>query len=137
MQIKMVDLHRQYQTIKHDIDAAIQSVVESADFILGAAVSEFESHLARYLKVQYAIGCASGTDALQIALMALGIGRDDEVTIPGPRATVESGFESFLWLLVGVFYSVVRLSAHESNSGHSEEGSFVWCIGCKFPSRDG
>ncbi len=79
MQIKMVDLNRQYQMIKHEMDAAIQSVVDSTDFILGAPVREFESELANYLKVQHTIGCASGTDALQIALMALGIGTGDEV----------------------------------------------------------
>jgi dTDP-4-amino-4,6-dideoxygalactose transaminase len=79
MQIKMVDLNRQYQMIKHDIDMAIQSVVDSADFILGPPVTDFESELANYLKVQHTIGCGSGTDALQIALMALGIGTDDEV----------------------------------------------------------
>lgn len=79
MQIKMVDLSRQYQMIKHEMDAAIQSVLDSTDFILGAPVREFESELANYLNVQHTIGCASGTDALQIALMALGIGIGDEV----------------------------------------------------------
>lgn len=92
MQIKMVDLNRQYQTIKHDVDVAIQSVVDSTDFILGAPVRDFESELANYLKVQHTIGCASGTDALQIALMALGIGTGDEVmTTPFTfAATVET-----------------------------------------------
>ncbi len=79
MQIKMVDLSRQYQMIKHEMDAAIQSVLDSTDFILGTPVREFESELANYLNVQHTIGCASGTDALQIALMALGIGIGDEV----------------------------------------------------------
>ena len=79
MHIKMVDLSRQYQMIKHEMDAAIQSVLDSTDFILGTPVREFESELANYLNVQHTIGCASGTDALQIALMALGIGIGDEV----------------------------------------------------------
>jgi dTDP-4-amino-4,6-dideoxygalactose transaminase len=79
MQIKMVDLSRQYQMIKHEMDAAIQSVLDSTDFILGTPVREFESELANYLNVKHTIGCASGTDALQIALMALGIGIGDEV----------------------------------------------------------
>ena len=79
MQIKMVDLSRQYQMIKHEMDAAIQSVLDSTDFILGTPVREFESELANYLNVQHTIGCASGTDALQIALMALGIGIGDEI----------------------------------------------------------
>ena len=77
--IKMVDLQRQYNSIKQPIDLAIRSVVEKSDFIMGRAVADFESKLCDYLKVKYAIGCASGTDALQIALMASGIGDGDEV----------------------------------------------------------
>ncbi len=79
MQIKMVDLHRQYLSIKPEIDAAIQSVLSATDFIMGSAVREFEAGLAAYLRVKHAVGCASGTDALQVAMMALGIGRGDEV----------------------------------------------------------
>lgn len=75
----MVDLQRQYNSIKQPIDLAIRSVVEGSDFIMGRAVTDFESNLCDYLKVKYAIGCASGTDALQIALMASGIGNGDEV----------------------------------------------------------
>jgi dTDP-4-amino-4,6-dideoxygalactose transaminase len=77
--IKMLDLHRQYLTIKQEIDGAIQSVLDSCEFIQGAAVRDFESQLAHYLQARFVIGCASGTDALQIALMALGIGPGDEV----------------------------------------------------------
>lgn len=79
MQIKMVDLHRQYLSIKDEIDQAIQSVLTTTDFIMGAAVREFEADLATYLEAKHAVGCASGTDALQVAMMALGIGRGDEV----------------------------------------------------------
>jgi dTDP-4-amino-4,6-dideoxygalactose transaminase len=79
MQIKMVDLHRQYLSIKAEIDEAIQSVVTATDFIMGSAVREFESDLAAYLGAKHAVGCASGTDALQVAMMAQGIGRGDEV----------------------------------------------------------
>ena len=78
-QVKMVDLHRQYLSIKQEIDGAIQSVLEGTDFILGGAVRKFELELAEYLGVAHAIGCASGTDALQVAMMALGIGPGDEV----------------------------------------------------------
>ena len=77
--IKMVDLQRQYNSIKQPLDLAIQSVIEKSDFIMGRAVADFESKLCDYLKVKYVIGCASGTDALQIALMASGIGNGDEV----------------------------------------------------------
>ncbi|MEW5975390.1 MAG: DegT/DnrJ/EryC1/StrS family aminotransferase [Acidobacteriota bacterium] len=77
--IKMVDLHRQYLSMKSEIDQAISSVLERTDFILGSAVRDFEVDLARYLDVPFAVGCGSGTDALQIAMMALGIGPGDEV----------------------------------------------------------
>jgi len=79
MQIKMVDLHRQYLSIKAEIDEAIESVLTATDFIMGSAVKEFEADLASYLGAKHAVGCASGTDALQVAMMALGIGRGDEV----------------------------------------------------------
>ena len=79
MHLKMVDLHRQYLSIKAEIDEAIQSVLTATDFIMGSAVREFEADLATYLGAKHAMGCASGTDALQVAMMALGIGRGDEV----------------------------------------------------------
>lgn len=79
MNIQMVDLKRQYLKIKHEIDSAIQEVIDSTQFILGKKVQEFENNVSEYLGVKYAIGVANGTDALQIAMMALGIGKDDEV----------------------------------------------------------
>ena len=79
MHLKMVDLHRQYLSIKAEIDEAMQSVLTATDFIMGSAVKEFEDDLATYLGAKHAVGCASGTDALQVAMMALGIGRGDEV----------------------------------------------------------
>ncbi len=90
--IKMVDLQRQHQHLREPIEAAIRQVLEDCDFITGRAVAEFEAELRRYLGAQWAIGCASGTDALQIALMALGIGSGDEViTTPFTfAATVET-----------------------------------------------
>jgi len=77
--IKLVDLLGQYQKIKPEIDEAIMHVLASTQFIMGKDVGEFECSVAGYLGVKYAIGCASGTDALQISMMALGIGRGDEV----------------------------------------------------------
>jgi dTDP-4-amino-4,6-dideoxygalactose transaminase len=79
MKLQMVDVVGQYQTIKADVDAAVRKVLDSGQFILGKEVGEFESDVAHYLGVHYAVGCASGTDALQIAMMALGIGPGDEV----------------------------------------------------------
>ena len=75
----MVDLQRQYANHKSDIDAAICRVLETTGFIKGAEVAAFESALATYLGVSHVVGCGSGTDALQIAYMALGIGPGDEV----------------------------------------------------------
>ncbi|MCI0449764.1 MAG: DegT/DnrJ/EryC1/StrS family aminotransferase [Chlorobi bacterium] len=75
----MVDTRNQYLKIKDEIDNAIQEVINSSQFIQGPVVAEFESEVARYLGVKYAIGCASGTDALQIAMMALDIKPGDEV----------------------------------------------------------
>jgi dTDP-4-amino-4,6-dideoxygalactose transaminase len=79
MNLQMVDVVGQYKNIKADVDAAIHRVLESGQFILGKDVGEFECAVAGYLGVGYALGCASGTDALQIALMGLGIGPGDEV----------------------------------------------------------
>jgi dTDP-4-amino-4,6-dideoxygalactose transaminase len=77
--LQMVDLLSQYRRIKPEIDAAIHDVLDSGQYILGKVVGEFECDVAAYLGVRYAIGCASGTDALQIALMALGLNPGDEV----------------------------------------------------------
>ena len=78
-QIQQVNLRRQYSGIKAEIDEAVLGVLNSAEYIMGGAVRQFEEKLARYLQIHHAIGCASGTDALQIALMALGVGAGDEV----------------------------------------------------------
>lgn len=80
--ITMVDLKRQYQRIKPEIDVAIQNVIDSTVFVKGPVVKMFEENLAEYLEVKNAIGVANGTDALQIALMALGLEQDDEVIVP-------------------------------------------------------
>jgi len=80
--IHMVDLISQYQNLKFEIDAAILDVCSSAAFIKGPAVKAFEKNLASHLNVNHAIGCANGTDALQIALMALDLKPGDEVIVP-------------------------------------------------------
>ncbi|MBU2495912.1 MAG: DegT/DnrJ/EryC1/StrS family aminotransferase [Candidatus Omnitrophota bacterium] len=82
MQVPLLDLKAQYQTIKPEIDAAIQQVVESQYFIMGPAVAELETRVAQYCGCAHGIGISSGTDALLIALMALGIGANDEVIVP-------------------------------------------------------
>lgn len=75
----MVDLKSQYHKIKEQIDASILEVVESSAFINGPEVKLFQEELEDYLKVNHVIPCANGTDALQIALMALDLQQDDEV----------------------------------------------------------
>jgi dTDP-4-amino-4,6-dideoxygalactose transaminase len=80
--IPLVDLTAQYHSIQSEIDDAIHQVLESGHFILGPNVSSLEQEVAAYLDVQHAAGVASGTDALVIALRALGIGPGDEVIVP-------------------------------------------------------
>lgn len=80
--IPMVDLHGQYLKIKADIDSALQQVIDSSVFIGGPAVQDFSAHLADYLGDTHVVTCANGTDALQLALMALDLHRGDEVIVP-------------------------------------------------------
>jgi len=79
MKISLVDLQTQYKSIKNEIDDAIQRVVESTQFILGQEVKAFESEIASYCGTKYAIGVASGTDALKLAIRACGIKSGHEV----------------------------------------------------------
>ena len=75
----MVDLKGQYQDIKHSVDNAIQKVIDEASFINGPKVKEFQTNLENYLGVKHVIPCANGTDALQIAMMGVGLKTGDEV----------------------------------------------------------
>ncbi|MGN6438416.1 MAG: DegT/DnrJ/EryC1/StrS family aminotransferase [Agriterribacter sp.] len=80
--IQMVDLKKQYEHIKQDVDAAIHEVLDNCNFINGKPVQDFARSLEAYLQVKHVIPCANGTDALQIALMALGLQPGDEVITP-------------------------------------------------------
>ena len=80
--IQMVDLQTQYQHIKEDIDRGIQAVIDSASFIKGPAVTTFQHNLEAYTGAKHVIPVGNGTDALQIALMALGLQPGDEVITP-------------------------------------------------------
>lgn len=80
--IQMVDTRTQYEHIKSEVDAAIQEVLNSAAYINGKAVQDFASSLSQYLGVKHVIPCANGTDALQIAMMALELQPGDEVITP-------------------------------------------------------
>ncbi|MFO7844353.1 MAG: DegT/DnrJ/EryC1/StrS family aminotransferase [Bacteroidales bacterium] len=82
MNIRMVDLKGQYEKIKQEIDSEIQKVIDSTAFINGPKVKEFATNLSEYLGGTHVAPCANGTDALQIALMALDLQPGDEVIVP-------------------------------------------------------
>ena len=77
--IQMVDLKGQYQAIKESVDSSVLEVIESSAFINGPKVHEFQKNLEAYLNIKHVIPCANGTDALQIAMMGLGLKPGDEV----------------------------------------------------------
>jgi UDP-2-acetamido-2-deoxy-ribo-hexuluronate aminotransferase len=81
--MQFIDLKGQYQRLKSEIDSGIQRVLDHGQFILGPEVYELEEKLAGYVGAKYCISVANGTDALQIALMSLGVGPGDEVITPG------------------------------------------------------
>jgi len=78
----MVDLRRQLEPIRAEIDLAIQEVLEATNFIKGEPVKEFEENLSEWVRAKHVISCANGTDALQLAFMALGLKPGDEVIVP-------------------------------------------------------
>jgi len=79
MNIPLVDLRTQYEALKNEIDAAIQTVLDKCNFILGEEVASFEQEFARFVGVHHAVGVSSGTEALHLAMRTLGIGPGDEV----------------------------------------------------------
>ncbi|MBZ0200196.1 MAG: DegT/DnrJ/EryC1/StrS family aminotransferase, partial [Ignavibacteriaceae bacterium] len=82
MKVPLLDLKPQYQALKKELDEALINVAESQYFILGPEVDGMEKEFEQFLKVKHALGVSSGTDALILALMALGIGEGDEVIVP-------------------------------------------------------
>lgn len=82
MNIPLVDLKAQYHTIQNEVAAAIQQVIENSSFILGEPAQIFEANFAEYMKVKHAVGVANGTDALMLAMKALGIQAGDEIIAP-------------------------------------------------------
>ncbi len=83
MNVPLLDLKAQYRVIKQEVMSAIEAVCDEQGFVLGPRVSAFEEAIAQYIGSRYAIGCASGSDALLLSLMAMGVKAGDEViTIP-------------------------------------------------------
>ena len=79
MKIPFIDLQSQYQSYKQEIDSAIHAVLDTSQYIMGPAVKELELNLAKYTGAKHAVACSSGTDALLIALLAIGIKPGDEI----------------------------------------------------------
>lgn len=82
MKVPLLDLKEQYQSLKSEVEPAVAALMESQLFVLGEPVLRFEEAVAGYSDVGWAVGVSSGTDALICSLMALGVGRDDEVIVP-------------------------------------------------------
>ena len=83
MNIPLVDLKANYVSIKNEIDGAIQDVLNSSSFIMGPFVKKFEENFARFCQVKHAVGCANGTAAVHLALLAAGVKKGEEVlTVP-------------------------------------------------------
>jgi dTDP-4-amino-4,6-dideoxygalactose transaminase len=82
MKVPFLDLHAAYSEIKPEVDAAILRVLDSGQYILGAEVDAFETEYAAYCEASHAIGVANGLEALHLALLAMGVGPDDEVIVP-------------------------------------------------------
>jgi dTDP-4-amino-4,6-dideoxygalactose transaminase len=99
----------QYRAIKEEIDAAVQRVLESGWFILGKEVEAFEGEFARYIGSRYCVGAASGTDAIALSLMALGIGTGDEVI-----TTDMTAFPTIAGIMqAGAFPVLADISPHD------------------------
>lgn len=80
--MEFIDLKAQYKAYKENLDAEIMDCISSAEFILGNKEKQFESNLSKYIGIDYSIGCASGTDALQLIYMACGLGTGDAIFCP-------------------------------------------------------
>lgn len=80
--IPFVDLHRQYISIKEEIDNAINDVIQNTAFIGGKKIADFEEDFAKWLGIKFCVGCANGTDSIEILLQSMGIGVGDEVIVP-------------------------------------------------------
>ena len=107
MKISMVDLKVQYEDLKSEIDPALLQALAESCFILGPNLQAFEQEAADYLEVEHALGCASGTDALHLALLTAGIKPGDEIITTRKR----------FWLNSSICFSLIRrITACNSSS---------------------
>lgn len=97
MAVPLMDLTRQYHSMKPEIDAALLRVFEHSKFVLGPEVSDFENAVAQKLGVKHVVGVASGSDALILGLHAVGVGPEDEVIVPAFSFFASAGSVSRLW----------------------------------------
>jgi len=103
MAVSFLDLNKQYQTMKAEIDAAIATVIADGTFIKGPHADRFEAEFAAYQRVGYCIGCANGTDAIEMALEALDLPKGSEVIVPAntfistSEAVTRSGLKVVFW----------------------------------------
>lgn len=82
MNIPFIDLKKQYNSIKNEVDEAIVRCLDNSSFVGGQPVRQFEDEFAQFLGVGHCVGCANGTDAIELALQSMGIGANDEVIVP-------------------------------------------------------
>ncbi|MDO4826825.1 MAG: DegT/DnrJ/EryC1/StrS family aminotransferase [Bacteroidia bacterium] len=123
-QIQMIDLKGQYLKIKDEVDAGIQAVIDDTAFINGPAVKQFSEHLSRYMDGRYVTTCANGTDALQIALMALGLRPGDEVIVPAFTYVASAEVIALLGLtpvMVDVDYGTFNVTVENVKKGLSSK----------------
>ena len=124
MKIQMVDLKGQYMKIKPEVDAAIQNVIDNTAFINGPIVKEFAQNLSDYMGGCHVITCANGTDALQIALMALGLKPGDEVIVPAFTYVASAEVIGLLGLtpvMVDVDYETFNVTVDNIKKGLSDK----------------
>ena len=108
MQVPLLDLTAQYAAIQAEIRQAIDAVLESQRFVLGSNVSAFENEVARFCRAPHAVGVASGSDALLLALMAIGVSHGDEViTTP-----ISAAFTALAVLMTGARPVCVDVDDH-------------------------
>ena len=122
MKLQMVDLHGQYQKIKSEVDAAIAAVIDNTVFINGPKVAEFADHLAHYCGAKHVIPCANGTDALQIALMALNLKPGDEIIVPAFTFVASAevlGLLGLVPVMVDVDYDTFNVTVENLEKGLS------------------